>query len=591
MNKPLPVFNWSLKKALETEPDSFVKARIRIIFTILLFSLLKSGIVLLFGTMQGQWLQVARAAIAFVAYAVFLKVLLSRPGTLRPLAHILILTGILIIWTNIFVYSHKINLITIQFVFMVVLSSFYTLGNKMGFIYSAISMAPVILFLVTGGNVNIYFPNTTQELASPGFEIIVVLNFISITIAHYLFFDAFHVNIGEKEKLNRQLKVAIAEATELATSKSNFLSTMSHELRTPLNSVVGIAELLLEDNPEERQKENLKILHFSTLDLLALINNILDFNKIDSDKVTLEAVPFRLAEFVGNVCAGLSIKAGDKGLNFVLDIDRQIENMNVVSDPTRLAQLMYNLVSNAIKFTDNGSVTVKLECVRRGDHEAEVLFSVADTGIGIHPDRQQTVFEMFNQAESHITRKYGGTGLGLAIVKQVLGLFGSKIQLDSRPGEGSKFSFAITFETMADVAKPKTAQPAASADIGQLRILIAEDNDVNRLLMKKQLDRLGVDAIIVENGEQAYGACLTQNFDAIFMDLHMPVSDGYQTIRLIRAMEDPEKSGVYIVAFTASVTEQKKIAEAGFNDFLYKPVNMSDLKDKLEAIAQVRSEV
>lgn len=585
MSTPLPFFNWSLKKALDTEQDSFSKAQIRIVYSILLFSVLKALIVIGFSTANEQWLQVYRAIGALILYILLIKILLYRPVSLKILTHIMLTAGVLIVWTNIFVYAHKINLVTVEFVFMIVLSSFYILNSVVAFTYSILSILPVILFLAVRGNEGVYLTHTTQEFMSPGFEIIVVLNFTSIVVSHYLFYRAFKSNIKEKEKLNAQLQLSIAEANKLAETKSVFLSTISHELRTPLNSVIGITELLIEDNPEERQKENLKILQFSAQDLLSLINNVLDINKIDSEKLELEAVPFRLTEFIQNRCSGLRLKANDKNLHFVLDIDKQLDKTNIISDPTRLSQVIYNLVSNAIKFTDKGTITVKLECIRKTENTAEVLFSVTDTGIGIHPDRHQTVFELFSQAESHITRTYGGTGLGLAIVKQVLTLFHSTIQLESVPGKGSRFSFTILFTTTAETPEIKKTATTETPEISHLKILIAEDNELNRLLMRKQLERFNITPVMVGDGREAYEAYLSGNFDAIFMDLHMPELDGYEATKLIRMHNATARERVCIIAFTATVTEQQKIFDNGFDDFLYKPVNMNDLHEKLKKIA------
>lgn len=590
MGKQLSIFNWSLKKALETEPDSFIKARVRIIYTILFFSLIKAATVIVIGSAHDQWLQVVRAGVAAVIYIALFKVLLSAPARLKQLAHILLSVGVLIIWTNIFIYAHRVNLVSVQFVFMVVLSSFYTLGSVWGIGYSIVGMLPVLLFLLFKGNVDMSFSGASQELASPGYEIIVVLNFVSMVVAHYLFFEAFSVNIAEKEKLNQKLLVSVAEAQELAASKSNFLSTISHELRTPLNSVIGMAELLIDDKPEKRQEENLKVLQFSALDLLSLINNVLDFNKIDSDKMVLEATPFCLAEFMQNISAGLGIKAREKLLDFALEVDPLLEEVNIVSDPTRLSQLIYNLVSNAIKFTDKGGVTIKLEYVSSKPGTVEVLFSVTDTGIGIHPDRHDKIFDLFTQAESSTTRKYGGTGLGLAIVKQLLGLFNSEIRLESSPHIGSKFFFTIPFTTTTEVlgvAKPASAD---KADLSHMKVLIAEDYAFNRLIMKMQLDKLNLTYDLVENGLQAYEACMSGRYDAILMDLHMPELDGYEATKQIRAHADPAKSKMPIIAFTASVNEQQKIFDAGFNDYLYKPVNLNDLRDKLEKVTRAGKE-
>jgi CheY-like chemotaxis protein len=284
----------------------------------------------------------------------------------------------------------------------------------------------------------------------------------------------------------------------------------------------------------------------------------------------------------------LRVKATDKKLGFNLEIDDKLNHTVIKSDPTRLSQLMYNLVSNAIKFTENGSITVRLVNTYTSGNSVRILFSIADTGIGIHQDRHNTIFEMFSQAESHITRKYGGSGLGLAIVKQVLQLFGSTIKMQSTPGEGTTFSFEIDFEIAVAPIKDIAEQQLSLTDITNLRILVAEDNDVNRLIIKKQLDTLHVKADLVENGKIALEHCKANKYDAIFMDLHMPVMDGFEATKQIRASSSQTAAQNYIIAFTASVTEQDKIAESGFNDFLYKPVNMKDLREKLQKIAEMK---
>ncbi len=585
MDQPLSFFNWSLAKALDTQKGHFTRARIRIIYTILIFALLKSAIVLGFGAFNNQPQQAARAAVALVFYAVLTKVLLYAPRRMREITHVMLVMGILIVFSSIFFYSHTVNIIAAQFVFMMMLCSFYALGINWGIAYSIIGMLPVSVFFILKPYVDMRGLGIDQELASPAFELLVMLNFITILVAHYQFYKALRESIRQKEALNMQLQGAIADAQKLAASKSDFLSTMSHELRTPLNSVVGIAELLLNDNPDERHKDKLEILQFSSLDLLSLINNILDFNKIESDKLVLEQIPFSLSGFMHNICSGMHIKASEKQLDFVLDMDPQLERVNIISDPTRLSQLIYNLAGNAIKFTDKGGVTIKAGCVEHRANEVEVMFSIQDTGVGIHPDKHEAIFESFSQGESHITRTHGGTGLGLAIVRQILVLFSSHIQLESSPGNGARFFFSITFPTAADVAETHTPAMVDKKDFSQLRILVAEDNGVNSLIMKMQLDKLNVQApVMVENGQLALQACAEQHFDAIFMDLHMPVMDGYEATKEIRALADPAKAHTCIIAFTASVTEQEQIQESGFDDYLYKPVNLAELTEKLERV-------
>jgi signal transduction histidine kinase len=584
----LPFFNWSLKMALDTEPDNFIKARIRIIFTILAFSILKTIIAVASAAAAGQDQQTQRALIGMVLYMLLTKLILWVPGRSKLIAHIMLLAGMALIFTNLFFYAHKINLVSLQFVFMIMVCGFYTIGSRAGLIYSIIAVVPVIFFLLAGNDVGMYPTNPTQELASPGTEIIAVLNFVTIIVAHYLFLRAFKENVREKEALNVQLALSAEEARQLAVSRSNFLSTMSHELRTPLNAVIGTAELLIKDKPEERQQENLKILHSSALDLLSLINNVLDFNKIDSEKLQLEKVPVKLSELVQNICSALKIRAISKGLKFTLDIDEQLRGISVSTDPMRLSQVLYNLVGNAIKFTDTGSVYVQLSSSDVKTGSPQVLFSISDTGIGISGDKYEAIFDIFAQGDAHTSRKYGGTGLGLPIVKQLLLLFNSKIELDSTPGKGSRFFFTLPLQVAQASAKDTPiAEQAETAprDLSHLRILIAEDNEINRMIIKKQLATLSVTPVMVEHGGLAYDAWVAGDFDLVILDLHMPICDGYEAIKRIRAYHEVPKANIHVIAFTASVNEREKILEAGFNDVLYKPANIKDLRQKLETLS------
>lgn len=584
MNTRLPFTNWSLKKALATQPDGFSKARLHIMFTILVFSMVKSAIAIVQFSVDGHKLQLIRAAIAGTLYLALTKVLLSRPSAAKKLAHFMLVTAVLIVWTSIFIFSHRVNLITGQFIMMIALCSFYTLGNRLGFIYTAISVLPAVLLFVLQGFMGLMTPLTEDQAHSPGFELIVTLNFVSIAVGHFLFYRAFADNIREKDRLNAQLQDAIEEARKLADSRSNFLSTMSHELRTPLNSVVGMAELLIEDQPTERQRENLQVLHSSAIDLLSLINNVLDFNKIDANKMELERVSLDLNRFLDDLTRGFRNRAHDKRLEFKLQADPALTGVQVCSDPTRLAQVMYNLLSNALKFTESGGITVSAECTGRTDDTVTVLFSVTDTGIGIPANRHGAIFEVFTQVAPDTARNYGGSGLGLAIVKQVLHLFGSTIRMESIPGQGSCFQFAITFPvTISASASQKPSE--TQHEIGHLRILVAEDDKVNRLIIKKQLARLNLDAEVVENGQLAYEACLARPFDVVLLDLHMPVMNGYETIQQVRTLAGSRAEIMHIIAFTAAVTEQEQIAAAGFDDFLYKPVQLTDLQEKLQRAA------
>jgi signal transduction histidine kinase/CheY-like chemotaxis protein len=586
MNDQLPFFNWSLKKVLLTESGSFNKARIKILFTILILSLVKVGVVLWVAYFHEQYFQFARALAILVLYAIILKLLLANKSYVMIVTHVMIWAGILLVWSNIFVSVQKVNVITLQFVFMTIVSSFYFLNRLMGIIYSTLSTLPVMVYLGFSDKISLSLEVTPEGLAAPGPFIIIVLNFITIIMAHYLYHEAFAGNVIEKELLNFQLKKAVEEANKHAQSKSDFLSTMSHELRTPLNSVIGITDLLLDDPANDEQKENLKVLSFSAVSLHALINDILDYNKLDSDKLQLETISVNLRDLMNNVCSGLDIQAKEKGLSLILDIDKDISIQNVITDPTRLTQITYNLVGNGIKFTNNGHIKISLKTLSRNEEHLAIRFSVVDTGIGISTDKHKDVFEPFVQASSNTTRNFGGSGLGLSIVKHLLTLFGSNINLESDIGKGSNFSFDISFVIDKEPAKAKELGNELSYDLTGLRILVAEDNQMNIFLIRKICSRWNIEPTIAENGIEVIEKLQAGSFDVILMDIHMPEMDGYEASRRIRKMDDTVKAAIPIIALTASVSQDMnmKIREVGMDDYVRKPFNSKELYAKLKSI-------
>ncbi|MCQ6958665.1 ATP-binding protein [Mucilaginibacter aquariorum] len=585
MKELIPFFNFSLKKVLIQQPDTLKQARIKIVFTILLFSLLKILIVipLVIGDIHPPHL--IRILFVFLLYLVLTKYLLYRPFHIKIISHIILLTGIAGIWSNLFVFGQHINLITIQFVFMVTFVSYYLVNNRYAVIYSIAAISPVMLYMALTSRTKWHLDVISNELPSPGFEVIILLNFVTIVLVHYLFYRAFRDNVDEKETLNKQLQATIAETKALAESRSVFLSTMSHELRTPLNAVIGMTNLI-KDSATKEQTENLDILEFSALSLLTLVNDILDYNKSENDKIELENLPVQLPILLHKVCSGLQQKAAEKGIEVLLEVDDKLKDKWVIADPTRLTQIIYNLAGNAIKFTECGTVSVRAIAGQESDEQITVHFSIADTGIGISADRQQVIFEPFIQASADTTRHYGGTGLGLAIVKRLLKLFNSTIELESQPGKGSVFSFAIQFNLHKGKINPVSIYTAVNANLESLNILIAEDNPVNALLLVKLLSKWNIKAIVTNNGQEAVDKLLSNTFDVVLMDLHMPVMDGYQATQAIRSLNEPVKALIPIIALTASVSHNihDKIKEAGMNDYLSKPFQPASLYEKLELL-------
>ena len=387
----------------------------------------------------------------------------------------------------------------------------------------------------------------------------------------------------QRRKMLDNLILARKKAEEAATSKQQFMSTMSHEIRTPLNEVIGISNLLYQSNPREDQMEFIKTLRFSANHLLTLVNDILDYNKMESGKIVFEKTEFDLSNLLEDTRRSYSLRAQEKGVIFRLDKPETMPQ-EVVGDPIRLNQILSNLLSNALKFTLTGTISLRVNLSEMKGNKALLEFSVSDTGIGIANDKLEEVFENYTQASSDITRKYGGTGLGLAICKRLVELQGGKIWVTSTPGKGSTFFFTLEF--VIPETQPKKAESGAVDTMKGLvgkKILIAEDNKINFFVANKFLESWGVKVTHAENGSLALEALEKDTFDLILMDLHMPVMDGIEATRIIRSSENEKIRKIPIVALTAAVMSEThdKIENLYINDYVLKPFKPKDLYDRI----------
>lgn len=592
MKSTLPFFNWSLTRLLHTEPDNLKKARISIIFTIIIFSLVKLMIALPVGISNEQNLQVIRETVFLAAFILMLKILLIDSRYAGKVGVVMIWIALSLIWSNAFVTAQAINIATIQIVVTLILSSFYLLHWRWALVYSLLGLLPVIILVVLGDGLQLSRIDK-EELASPAYEIIVILNFLTILVVHLLYYQALNRNVLEMETLNNQLQEAVSEANLALQSKADFLSTMSHELRTPLNSVIGITQLLLKSPCSAEQSENLKIVNFSAKNLHLLITDILDFNKLEAKRLKLEAIDVDLYALINDICLGMRFQAEEKGLELEVRIDEAIKSHLVLTDPTRLTQIIHNLLGNAIKFTPSGVVSLDLKVIDRHPDSIKIHFSIADTGIGIDTQQQKMIFDAFTQASSSTTRNFGGTGLGLTIVKRLLKLFESDISVTSTIGKGSEFSFEIQFTNSDEKSEFVSMNGKIEYDLKRLKVLVVEDNPINSLLIKKIFSNWSNDPEFASNGYEALEKFKTGVFDVILMDIHMPLLDGYATTKLIRNLPDNSKSGIPIIALTASVSTDLvlKIREAGMNDYVSKPFNSDDLYKKLKAINITHSDL
>lgn len=384
-----------------------------------------------------------------------------------------------------------------------------------------------------------------------------------------------------------------AEAASLA--KSEFLAHMSHEIRTPLNGVLGMIDLVLPTELNDKQRKFLELAKMSGESLAALVNDILDFSKIEAGKLDIESITFDLRKVLEQVKDIQSLKANAKGLQVLCEVPAEVPAL-VQGDPSRVRQILINLINNAIKFTERGSVTVRAGVEEVGNEHLVVRFGVTDTGIGIPPDRMNRLFKSFSQVDGSTTRKYGGTGLGLAISKQLTELMGGQIGVESEAGKGTTFWFTVKFghaaeQALTETPTPETpdrleASPPAACRLAA-RILIAEDNEVNQIVLSELLADEGYRYEIVNDGKQAVEAVLRNHFDMVLMDCQMPVMDGFEASRAIRQNEGTGRR-IPIVALTANATkaDRDRCLENGMDAHCTKPIEIDDL---LKVIASLLS--
>ncbi len=391
-------------------------------------------------------------------------------------------------------------------------------------------------------------------------------------------------NISDRKRYEQELVLARKKAEQAAKAKADFLSMISHEIRTPMNAIIGISNLLKDTPLSLEQQKYVRLLKSSSENLLHLLNDVLDFSKIEAGKVTLEERSFDIRELVFRVIYGLNVKAEEKNLSVHMEIDEQVPAW-VRGDPVKIGQVLTNLVSNAIKFTEKGSVTVALGVRELSAEAASIDFSVVDTGIGIPRDRLAHVFEEFTQASYDIHVKYGGTGLGLTISQKLLELYGSKMSVRSVPGEGTTFSFNLRLKLgrEADAGTgPVEGAPDAQTLRG-LRTLVAEDNAINVFVLSQFLRKWGVDFEVVGTGQQVLQKMGEADYDLVLMDLQMPELDGYEATRSIRNLPGERYRRLPVIALTASnkIGLDERLDSAGFTDFVGKPFRPEALFTKL----------
>lgn len=391
-------------------------------------------------------------------------------------------------------------------------------------------------------------------------------------------FIAVESDITERKNYESELRQAKEKAEEASRIKQEFMAVVSHEIRTPLNAIMGMTNLIQKTNLSPLQSDYISTVQISADNLQGIINSILDFSKIEAGKMSLQKIPFNLKKILQNIINSNEFKAEQKGIGLFLKFDEKL-NATLLGDSIRLSQVLLNLVSNAIKFTDTGKIIIEARVVTKMNNALVVEFNVIDTGKGISADKHKLIFESFTQEDSSISRRYGGTGLGLSISKQLVELMGGDLRVKSELGEGATFSFVVGFPISQEpIEEAKQNNLSSNLLIGK-KILLVEDNAMNQFFAQKLLEGWGMKVEIAQNGLEGVEKFRAKYYDCILMDIQMPEMDGFQATKIIRA----ESTKVPIIALTALVVDEEieHFSRVGMNDYIAKPFVADELMQKL----------
>lgn len=389
--------------------------------------------------------------------------------------------------------------------------------------------------------------------------------------------------LEQRKIMEEKLIVAKRQEEEAVDAKKTFLSTMSHEIRTPLNSIINTINLLISEEPRRDQLEDMDVLKFSAENLLNLINEILDYSKIDSGKIVFEEIEFNIRKLFAGIRQSMQYGMVKNGNSLDLSVEENVPAF-LIGDSGRLAQIFFNLVGNALKFTEKGKVSFTTEVSRDLGDSVELIFKISDTGIGIPEDKQKDIFEAFTQASASVTREYGGTGLGLAITKMLVELMGGKIEVTSKPHQGSTFTVTLSFrKSEKNQSEEYHKKFNQTFSLDGMNVLVVEDNLINQNIVLRLLTKWNANPDSANNGRIAVEKVRNKHYHLVLMDLHMPEMSGYEATQKIRQMDGDYYRTLPILAVTASAfaEDRKKICDSGMNGYIIKPFNPAELNSKI----------
>jgi signal transduction histidine kinase/CheY-like chemotaxis protein len=446
-------------------------------------------------------------------------------------------------------------------------------------IATALNLLVIVLFLPHHTSA---FEKITEAVAYNHRKLNIIINFLLVIVFFYVVLRLLDAkekkskkHIASLEQAEFEITRAKERAEKAAAAKTRFMSNMSHELRTPLNAIIGTTHLMMQDQDLLQENEHVRILMDSSQHMLHLVNEVLDFNKLDEGKLELVQEPFNLAETLRQAADAITTTIQPKNIRLSLEIETLPRDKKVVGDEMRLKQVILNLLSNAVKFTEAGSVTVQAHVSHLTDGGAEVLFAVADTGIGIPAEKIDLIFESFTQADAETTRKYGGSGLGLSICKELVRKMGGQLQVKSDPGKGSIFYFTLqlSFKQSTNIVAKEKLKVDKKLD--GVRILLVDDNAVNMRIARRFLDSWGASIDTAENGRVAWELFQQRTFDLLLVDLEMPQMDGKELLTQVRKVN----KNIPAIAFTAAVYENMydDLKKHGFNGYLHKPFRPDEM--------------